>query len=128
MDLNLFRTQLTTEKERLVAAQKVLEEEQGTAVDGRRTVDLADAAPQDPAEVGEQFSGRNEVLNELRHVDAELVEIAAALGRLDAGTFGHCEVCAKPIDPDRLTARPTARRCAADQRRFETGDVGLSKR
>lgn len=125
MDRTLHRTLLNTEKQRLLAAQKVFEDEQGITVDGRRTVDVDDASPQDPAEVSEQFSGRREVLNELEFLDAELAEIASALARLDAGTFGHCEVCGKPIDPERLEARPTARRCATDQRSFETGVTGL---
>ena len=40
-----------------------------------------------------------------------LTEIAAARARLDAGTYGSCEVCGNPIPPERLAARPTARTC-----------------
>ncbi len=128
MDLNRFRTQLTNDRDRLLTAQKVLEEEQGTSVDGRRTIDADDASPQDPAEIGEQFSGRREVLDELDHLDAELAAVTAALDRLDAGTYGRCMDCGQPIDEERLVARPTARRCTADQRRFEAGGTGLSRR
>lgn len=128
MDLNRYRTQLTNDRERLLAAQKVLEDEQGTSVDGRRTIDADDASPQDPAEIGEQFSGRREVLDELDHLDSELAAVTAALARLDAGTYGRCMDCSEPIDEERLVARPTARRCTADQRRFEAGGPGLSKR
>ncbi len=42
-----------------------------------------------------------------------LVEVDAALARLDAGTYGACERCGEQIATDRLTARPTARRCIA---------------
>lgn len=125
MDLTRHRTQLINERDRLLAALSVFEAEQGITVDGRRTVDVDDASPQDPAEIGEQFSGRNEVLNELHFLDAELAEVAAALVRLNAGTYGYCEVCGKPIDPERLEARPTARRCTTDQRTFEAGPTGL---
>ncbi|MBO3662388.1 TraR/DksA family transcriptional regulator [Microbacterium stercoris] len=41
----------------------------------------------------------------------ELREIDAALGRIEAGTYGICEVCGEPIPQDRLRARPTASRC-----------------
>jgi RNA polymerase-binding protein DksA len=40
-----------------------------------------------------------------------LVEIDAALTRLDQGTYGECERCGGPIAPGRLEARPTARTC-----------------
>lgn len=48
-----------------------------------------------------------------------LEEVDAALARLDAGTYGVCEVCGEPIDADRLAAIPWARRCIDDQRRAE---------
>ncbi|MEO7146821.1 MAG: TraR/DksA C4-type zinc finger protein, partial [Terrimesophilobacter sp.] len=34
-----------------------------------------------------------------------------SLARLDAGTYGRCEVCGKRIAHARLEARPTARTC-----------------
>ena len=42
-----------------------------------------------------------------------LREIAAAVQRLDDGTYGVCEVCGDAIPPERLEARPTARNCVA---------------
>lgn len=41
----------------------------------------------------------------------ELDEIDAARARLEAGSFGVCEHCAKPIPVARLRAMPTARYC-----------------
>ena len=41
----------------------------------------------------------------------DLVEVDAALARVAAGTYGVCEVCGEPITPERLEARPAARRC-----------------
>ena len=46
-----------------------------------------------------------------------LVEIEAALLRIDDGTYGICEACGKPIDADLLSAIPWARLCIDDQRR-----------
>jgi DnaK suppressor protein len=40
-----------------------------------------------------------------------LVEVDAALGRLEAGTYGTCERCNGAIAAGRLEARPTARTC-----------------
>ncbi|MEL5989837.1 TraR/DksA family transcriptional regulator [Microbacterium phosphatis] len=41
----------------------------------------------------------------------ELRDIDAALERIDAGTYGVCEVCGEAIPEGRLLARPTAARC-----------------
>ena len=46
-----------------------------------------------------------------------LAEIDAALQRIEDGTYGTCEVCGKPIPPERLAAIPWARLCIDDQRR-----------
>jgi RNA polymerase-binding transcription factor DksA len=46
-----------------------------------------------------------------------LVEIEAALQRIDAGTYGVCDGCGKPIGAERLAAIPWARLCIDDQRR-----------
>jgi DnaK suppressor protein len=40
-----------------------------------------------------------------------LGEAKAALARLDAGTYGHCEWCGRAIPAARLDAIPYARRC-----------------
>ena len=48
----------------------------------------------------------------LQHL--ELVE--AALARLDAGTYGACTSCGKPIAPERLEAIPWAAFCIDCQR------------
>ena len=49
----------------------------------------------------------------------ELDEIAAARARLEAGTFGVCEGCHRPIPLARLRAMPTARDCVGCQTREE---------
>ncbi|MGO1318230.1 MAG: TraR/DksA family transcriptional regulator [Cellulomonadaceae bacterium] len=46
-----------------------------------------------------------------RQADADRAEAEAALERLEAGTYGVCEVCGEPIGAARLEARPAARRC-----------------
>ena len=43
-----------------------------------------------------------------------LDEVKAALARLDAGHYGICEVCGKPIGEARLEAMPATRFCIVD--------------
>lgn len=40
-----------------------------------------------------------------------LTEVDAALERMDKGSYGLCEVCTEPIEPDRLIADPLVRFC-----------------
>jgi RNA polymerase-binding transcription factor DksA len=44
---------------------------------------------------------------------AELGDISRALARVDAGDYGTCVNCGKPINPARLEALPYAERCIA---------------
>ncbi|MEV4629185.1 TraR/DksA C4-type zinc finger protein [Micromonospora sp. NPDC049523] len=41
----------------------------------------------------------------------QLAELDVALQRLDDGTYGVCEGCARPIPVERLAVRPSARTC-----------------
>jgi RNA polymerase-binding protein DksA len=40
-----------------------------------------------------------------------LADVEAALARRDAGDYGTCETCGRPITAERLAARPAARTC-----------------
>jgi RNA polymerase-binding transcription factor DksA len=51
-------------------------------------------------------------------------EIAAAVGRIDAGTFGRCEDCGKAIPAPRLDAVPYTRYCAPCAQAVEAGRAG----
>jgi DnaK suppressor protein len=48
--------------------------------------------------------------------DQQLELVEEALARLDAGTFGTCIQCGKPIAAERLEALPWAARCIDCQR------------
>jgi RNA polymerase-binding protein DksA len=63
---------------------------------------------------------RSQVGALVRQARHHLLEIDAAIRRLDAGTYGVCEGCGEPIGEGRLGARPVARsciQCAAQRRR-----------
>jgi sigma-B regulation protein RsbU (phosphoserine phosphatase) len=61
-----------------------------------------------------------------------LAEVDAALGRLDDGSYGLCEVCHEGIEADRLMADPLVRFCLGhltpDQQRVLEEDLGLTAR
>jgi RNA polymerase-binding transcription factor DksA len=71
----------------------------------------------DANEVADQigsYENNNALVNEL---EQRLMEIDAALEKMEKGTFGACEVCDKPIEEDRLEANPAAKTCKAHMNR-----------
>jgi RNA polymerase-binding transcription factor DksA len=50
-------------------------------------------------------------LSVLRRVEDELRDVERALGALDDGTYGTCEVCGAAVSDERLATEPTSRRC-----------------
>jgi RNA polymerase-binding transcription factor DksA len=74
---------------------------------------------QHPAEQATETLERELDLGVLQSVEAELAAVQKALDRLDAGKYGICEICGKPIAEARLEAMPAARYCIDDQARLE---------
>ena len=61
-----------------------------------------------------------EIRGALMQRDAsEIGDLAAAIERLDNGTYGLCVECELDIEAARLDAVPAARRCSTCQTRFE---------
>ncbi|MFN8485902.1 MAG: TraR/DksA C4-type zinc finger protein [Anaerolineae bacterium] len=53
-------------------------------------------------------------------MERQIAKINHALDRLNQGTYGLCEVCGKPIDPERLDAFPSATTCIQDARKVQS--------
>jgi DnaK suppressor protein len=112
---------LATELDRLAATRRVLSPDDSATRANLR----ADAGAQDPGELATLIESRLDVNAELSQVDADIAEVTAALHRLETGQFGTCTDCGRAIDDDRLRVMPTARRCADDQRRYESANRRL---
>jgi len=116
LDLTRFRTRLEGERERLLHALATvnhkgsLMEETGDLAIGSGD-HLADSATE--TFMRELDGGLEENAEHL------LQEIAAALDRIDEGTYGICRVCGRPIDEERLEAVPYATLCIDDKRALE---------
>lgn len=63
--------------------------------------------PEGPT-MSQEWSQVSALLTDAR---AELASVEAAQARLDAGTYGICRNCGRPIAAGRLEARPTAELC-----------------
>jgi DnaK suppressor protein len=77
------------------------------------------SADQHPAEQATETMERELDQGVLQRMEAELAAVEAAIQRIDAGTYGVCEVCGKEIAEGRLEAKPAARYCLDDQARAE---------
>ncbi|HLM06563.1 MAG TPA: TraR/DksA C4-type zinc finger protein [Blastococcus sp.] len=54
---------------------------------------------------------RQQVVALLDQARQRLADVEAAFARREAGTYGVCETCGRPIAAERLAARPAARTC-----------------
>jgi RNA polymerase-binding protein DksA len=120
IDTNEFRELLESERERIANAIDYLASESpGTMQD-----ELGDVAWGTDSHVGDMASVTfDRELDEGLEEGAQqtLDQIDRALAKLDAGTYGTCETCGKPIGEERLRARPWATLCIDDQRLADRG-------
>jgi RNA polymerase-binding transcription factor DksA len=63
------------------------------------------------ADSAQASAERSEIVGAIQQLIAHRAEVAAALERIDAGTYGICESCGRPIDIERLEALPSVRLC-----------------
>jgi len=86
---------------------------------GKRTAGEGESPMQHGLEQAAETLERELDDSVVQRADEEIKEVEAALSRLDAGKFGVCEVCGKPIPDARLEVSPAARYCIDDQARVE---------
>jgi DnaK suppressor protein len=105
-----------TYRQRLVAIERELVEriERGVAAVRDTADDQGDPGDQSVVhELRDEFFGLAETDSEI------LANVRAALGRIDAGTFGLCLVDAEPIASARLDAVPWTPYCIHHQEQLE---------
>ncbi len=103
-------------KEKLEIEKKNLEEELGQIAIFNTETNMWDATPDqdmmgeiddnDAADRFEDFEERTAMVTTLQ---ARLIDVSKALEKIEAGTYGKCEVSGEPIEEDRLEANPAAR-------------------
>jgi len=93
------RKRLTEELEQLKAGTRPADERREGSPFGKRE-----------EEATESFELEKRLALEKRTKD-QLAEIEHALNKFDQGTYGLCDQCGQPIDPDRLEALPQATLC-----------------
>ncbi|MFD6532218.1 TraR/DksA family transcriptional regulator [Streptomyces sp. NPDC060184] len=108
------RAELTGEATRL----RTELEASGAALAGLMR-DSGDGAGDDEADTGTKNITREHELSLAAHAQETLEQTERALARMDAGTYGLCEVCGKPIGKARMQAFPRATLCVEDKQKQE---------
>jgi len=103
----------------LLALAQVETDLQSIATKDEETGDwvaVPDATELNEADINSEADGVEE-WNERRATTASLElmyqNTKRALSKIDAGTYGTCEICSQPIESERLEVIPTARTCKA---------------
>jgi DnaK suppressor protein len=109
-----YRRELLALRDRLAGDVASLE---GEALQPGDEASNLSHVPLHPADLGSDAHGRDLALGLLRNEQEALGEVAAALGRVERGTFGWCEGCGEAIPEGRLGALPSARYCVGCARR-----------
>ncbi|MBC8275748.1 MAG: TraR/DksA C4-type zinc finger protein [Chloroflexi bacterium] len=90
---------LNNELRRLKAEEKSADEQREGSPFGKREEGASEA-----------FEWEKRLALERRLTDA-LAEVEHALKKYEAGTYGICDLCGRPIEPGRLEALPQANLC-----------------
>ncbi len=113
-ELAALRKRLETELVQLTGQLDELEEQ--------ATASSADASgevgfDEEYADAGSSTFERERDMSLTANVRDLIEKVERALARVEAGTYGRCEVCGRPIEPERLDALPYTTLCLADARR-----------
>jgi RNA polymerase-binding transcription factor DksA len=73
------------------------------------------------ADLGTDAFEHEVTLGLLENESQVLQDIAAALDRMENGTYGQCELCGKEIDHERLKVLPYVHHCIACAHREQSG-------
>lgn len=113
-DVAVYKKQLEGERDKLATELEGL----GTKNPDRAgdwevkapTMDIMSSDENELADRAEEMHIDSIVLDEL---EARYQAVTNALGKIERGAYGTCDVCAGPIEEERLDANPAAATCKA---------------
>jgi RNA polymerase-binding transcription factor DksA len=117
--VKLTKPELKDLRARLLAERAELEEQLTTIEDGTFGTTQSDLSgdvglDDESADAGTATFEREKDLSIENNVRDLLQKIERALKRMDAGTFGICDRCGKPIEKTRIKALPYVDLCIKD--------------
>ena len=121
-----FRRQLVAMGDRLKGDASGLSKEALRLSGGEASGNLSNT-PFHTADLGTDNFEQEMSVSLLENQDQIMEDIAAALRRMEAGTYGQCELCGKEIPKARLHAAPQTPYCIGCARQLEK-DGALDRR
>ncbi|WP_119302477.1 TraR/DksA family transcriptional regulator [Dongia deserti] len=106
------QTTIARFRDQLQRRAEALRAESAISAEGRSVVELDQASVGRLSRMDAMQVQAMALANEQRR-QAELQRIAAALDRIERGTFGDCIACGEEIETRRLEIDPTIQRCIA---------------
>ena len=111
-DINKYKKLLEVEKDKLIKELATIGQKTSEKGDGweAKSTDLdSDSADEnETADVMESLDENKSILDQL---EIQLIQVESALGKIEGGTYGKCNVCGKEIPEARLEANPAALTC-----------------
>jgi RNA polymerase-binding transcription factor DksA len=111
MDVEHARRLIASEKERLENLVREREVEGVGPESETESLSELSSFDQHQGDIGTETFEREKDFSLLEQLEAEIGDLDAALRKIDDGTYGICEVCGRPIEPERLEAIPGTRTC-----------------
>ncbi|MEU4337054.1 TraR/DksA C4-type zinc finger protein [Micromonospora lupini] len=109
-DSRAIRADLLRRRDETAAQAAALEDDLRSLFEASRSSNADDEHDPEGSTIAFERAQLSAVLDAARR---RLTELDVALNRVDAGTYGVCERCLRPIPAERLAARPSARTCVA---------------
>lgn len=111
------RARLMSERARLQAEVDALQED--VSAETFQEDEGTDTVASHPADDASEMFDREKNLTVLNTLQISIRDLDTALGKVDAGTYGECENCGKPIGEKRHGAMPSAVYCIECQSTLE---------
>jgi len=112
-----FAMNIESFKKRLLDKERDLQTNlAGLEQDGR---DSGEAEVRDSIDDATTSQGTSEAFAESTLLSETLEQVQDALRRIEAGTYGTCTRCGRPIEPARLEAIPWTPYCLEDQEKLD---------
>jgi DnaK suppressor protein len=121
MNTDRFRVALLEERTRVENALNYLHQETDGQQRDDQANELSATVDQHLADRGTETFDRELDYTLEDNAESVIRRIDHALERIEAGTYGTCERCGKPIPEERLEARPWATLCIEDQEKEDRG-------